>query len=255
MEFIKTVIEDRIAHIDLDRGKSNAFHTEMLTELEEAILAAEKNPAVEGMILHGKAGFFTAGLDLVTLYRYDESEIRKLFIQFFSTIKTLAKFPKPAVAALSGHSPAGGCVLAICCDYRVMAEGNFIIGLNEIPVGIIVPQSIFNLYSFWIGQAAAYRSLLTGKLFSPSEALAIGLIDEVVPADRIRTASLRKIKTITQFDQPSWKQCKQNFRIPLIAELEKENDTLIDQMLSHWWKPSSRAIVKTIIDNLTQKKS
>ena len=68
------------------------------------------------------------------------------------------------------------CVLAICCDYRIMAEGNFMIGLNEIPVGLIVPESIFHLYSFWIGKANAYRLLLEGRLLSPQEALKVGLV-------------------------------------------------------------------------------
>ncbi len=255
MEFIKTDIQERIAHIYLDRGKSNALHTEMLLELETAIQQAAVDPAIEGIILHGKEGFFTAGLDLVTLYQYNEAEIENLFIQFFSTIKTLVRFPKPAVAAINGHSPAGGCVLAICCDYRVMAEGPYILGLNEIPVGIIVPTSIFKLYSFWIGQADAYRYLLTGKLHSPEEALSIGLVDELVPVDRIRTAATRKIKTLTQFDKESWSQCKINFRTELLDELEKDNSTIIENMLHHWWKPSSRNIIKTIIENLTQKKS
>ncbi|MBK7640026.1 MAG: enoyl-CoA hydratase/isomerase family protein [Bacteroidetes bacterium] len=70
---------------------------------------------------------------------------------FSKFLITISKFPKPLVAAITGHSPAGGCIIGICCDYRVMAKGNYKIGLNEIPVGIIVPKGIMALYSRCIG--------------------------------------------------------------------------------------------------------
>src|SRR5690606_32452196 len=108
------------------------------------------------------------GLDLITLFEYDEAKIHEFWESFIALIYDLAAFPKPSIAAITGHSPAGGCVLALCCDHRVMAEGDYIIGLNEVPVGIIVPQCIFELYSFWLGSARASKFLLEGKLLAPN---------------------------------------------------------------------------------------
>lgn len=254
MNFIKTHIEDHIFHILLDRGKSNAMHYEMIVELADAIEEAKNNPAVEGLILSGKENFFTSGLDLITLFQYDEIQMRSFWTSFIDLLHRMVAFPKPMVSAITGHSPAGGCVMAICCDYRIMAEGDFIIGLNEVPVGIIVPESIFYMYSFWIGKGLAYRSLLEGKLFKPAEALEIGLVDEIVAFNRIQNAAMRKIKSLTQFEKNAWTTSKLNFRKELISELQKDQTQTINQVLDQWWRPSTRAILKTIIDNLTQKK-
>ncbi len=253
MDFIKTTVESRVSHIYLDRGKSNALHQQMLEELGASVADAENDPAVEGLILHGKEGFFSAGLDLVTLYEYDEAEVRRFWHTFMDVVRALVAFDKPAVAAISGHSPAAGCVLASCCDSRVMAEGDFIIGLNEVPVGLIVPESIFQLYGFWLGPARAYRYLLEGKLFKPQEALEVGLVDEVVDARRIRSAAEQQLRKFTQYERHTWRQSKRNMRRAVVAAFDVDQDETIETMLKQWWSPATRAIVKTIIDNLVKR--
>lgn len=255
MNYIKTKLEDHIQHILLDRGKSNAIHLELIQELLTVIEEAKTNPSIEGIVLSGKEHFFSSGLDLITLYGYNASQMEEFWKYFMLLIKELVSFPKPSVAAITGHSPAGGCVLAICCDYRVMADGDYIIGLNEVPVGIIVPTSIFSLYSFWIGQAVAYRSLLAGRLFKPSEALQVGLVDEVVPFDRIQNAALRLAKSVTQYERNAWQATKLNLRKDLIDLFSADHGPVVQQALVQWWRPSTRSIMETIIANLTQKKS
>jgi len=227
---------------------------EVIDELITAVDSAENDPAVEGLILSGKEGFFSSGLDLITLYGYNEEQMEHFWSRFMILLQKLVSFSKPAVSAITGHSPAGGCVLALCCDYRIMAEGEYIIGLNEVPVGIVVPESIFKLYSFWLGSGIAYRSLIEGKLFTPQEALAIGLVDEVVELSRIQNAALRKVKSVTQFEKNAWRNSKQNFRKDLLNSLKSNQQETITQVLDQWWRPGTRAIMKTIIENLTQRK-
>lgn len=255
MDFLRTKTEDHIYHILLDRGKSNAMDLQVVDELIEAIEIAESEPSIEGLILSGKEGFFSAGLDLITLYDYDEEQIRRFWSRFMLLLQKLAAFPKPAVAAITGHSPAGGCVMAICCDYRIMAEGEYVIGLNEIPVGIVVPQGIFKLYAFWLGEAKAYHSLLEGKLFSPNEAKEVGLVDALVPLARIQNSAMQKIKSLTQYERNAWQNTKSNFRKDLVKALRDNTEEAIEQVLQQWWRPSTRAVLKTIIENLTQRKN
>jgi 3,2-trans-enoyl-CoA isomerase len=253
MNTIKVTIKDRLSIITLDRGKSNALNGEMITELNDMLknIAADDN--IAGVIITGKEHFFSAGLDLITLYNYSEEEVSAFWKLFLNFVTTITAFKKPMVAAINGHSPAGGCVIALACDYRVMAEGKYIIGLNEVPVGIIVPNSIFNLYAFWIGQANASRSLLEGKLFTPEEALQAGLVDELVNPASILTAAERRIRKYMGMERNTWEQSKLNIRRDLIAATSADQSKDLDLMLKQWWSPATRSILKTIIDNLQKK--
>jgi 3,2-trans-enoyl-CoA isomerase len=253
MNTINVTIKDRLALITLNRGKSNALNREMITELTDMLHNISNDDNIGGVIIAGRENFFSAGLDLIELYGYNEEEAKSFWHLFLDFIAKITAFKKPMVAAINGHSPAGGCVIALACDARVMAEGKFIIGLNEVPVGIIVPESIFSLYSFWLGKGHATRSLLEGKLFSPEEALAIGLVDELVNQDSIMTAAERRIRKYMALEPNTWQQSKLNIRKELITATSADQSDALKIMLAQWWSPSTRNILKMIIDNLQKK--
>jgi len=253
MEYLKLEVKDQIAHMQLNRGSSNALHYPMLEELSDSLAAIQGNAAIGGLILHGTPGFFSSGVDLITLYQYNEEDIRRFWLKLLDVVKLFIAFDKPAVAAISGHSPAGGCILALCCDYRLMAEGDFIIGLNEVPLGIIVPHRIFRLYSFWIGQSKAYRYLLEGGLFKPEEAKKRGLIDDVVEPNRLVISAEKQVKKYLSFNWETWRQTKVNLRRELAQVFEQEATEEVEQVLKQWWAPETRAILKTVIENFKRK--
>jgi len=253
MNTIKVSVKDRLATITLARGKSNALNRELITELDDMLKNISADENIGGVILTGSAPFFSAGLDLVELYNYNEEEVKSFWQLFLAFTANLVSFKKPIVAAISGHSPAGGCVMALACDYRIMAEGQYIIGLNEVPVGIIVPNSIFQLYSFWIGKAEATQSLLIGKLYNPDEALKVGLIDELVKGESLLTSAERKIKKFMELERNTWSQSKLNIRHELIDAVSADQSATLDKMLEQWWSPATRHILKTILENLQRK--
>lgn len=254
MNTITVTIKDRLAIITLNRGKSNPLNREMVTELSDMFHNIENDENIGGVVVTGREDFFSAGLDLIELYHYNEEEAKSFWHLFLGFTAKITAFKKPLVAAINGHSPAGGCVIALACDARVMAEGKYIIGLNEVPVGIIVPDSIFKLYSFWLGQANAYRYLLEGKLFSPEEALSVGLVDEVVKPGGILTAAERKARKYMAFEVNTWQQSKLNLRKNLITVTSADQSKDLEVMLKQWWSPSTRAILKTLIDGLQKPK-
>jgi len=253
MNTINVTIKDRLALITLNRAKSNALNREMITELDDMLRNIENDSNIGGVVITGRGHFFSAGLDLIELYGYNEEEIAAFWVLFLQFTARITAFKKPLVAAVNGHAPAGGCIIALACDARVMAEGNYIIGLNEVPVGIIVPDSIFNLYAFWLGKGNASRSLLEGKLFSPGEAVNIGLVDELVNPDSIMTAAERKIRKYMALEPNTWQQSKLNIRKELIAATGTPQPDMLETVLKQWWSPATRAILKMLIDNLQKK--
>lgn len=253
MNTFQTTIQGKLVVISLDRGRSNAINHEMVKELAGYIKMLENDDSVGGVVLTGKEGFFSSGIDLIEAYDYNEAQSREFWVDFLALQCTLTAFRKPIVAAISGHSPAGGCILAICCDYRVMAAGAFIIGLNEIPVGIIVPDSVFNLYSFWLGQHKAYQYLMEGKLLKVDEALEAGLIDEISAPDHLMNAAVEKVTAYMKLNTVTWSESKLNLRRELIGKLKTDQTDTLNKMLEQWWAPATRQGLQTMIQNLKSK--
>lgn len=237
-------------YIQLHRGRANPINQAMVDELLEAFRDAAENESVAAVLLAGQPGFFSAGLDLIEIFDYNEAQIAHFWNSFAQLMYEMAAFPKPLVAAITGHSPAGGCVLACCCDYRVMSKGEkFRIGLNEIPVGIVLPRSIFNLFQFWVGSRQAYQSLMEGKLFSGAEAQAIGLVDELCPAEEVLSRAEAKLQQYASFARRTWSLSKQNLRADLLKKLHPEQ---VDMELTtrEWWSESTRKTLEQIIQRL-----
>jgi len=177
-----------IRELRLDRPPVNALTPELLAALGEAVEAAPATGA-RALVVSGRPGMFSAGLDVPHLLGLDRAGIEDLMASMFGTLRALAFSPLPVAAAVTGHSPAGGAVLALMCDRRVMAGGAadkpFRIGLNEIEVGLPVPPAIFAAMARRTGPREAERLCLEGLLVDSAEALRLGLVDELAPVDEV----------------------------------------------------------------------
>ena len=178
---VETIDHGAIRELRMARPPVNALDPALCAELGRAIGEAIAAGA-SGLVLSGGPKVFSAGLDVPFLVRLgeDRAALRSAWEGFFAVARALVHAPVPVVAALGGHAPAGGCVLALCCDYRVMASGPFSIGLNETQVGLVAPDGIQHLMRRTIGPRQAERLLVAGELVQAGQALAMGLVDELV---------------------------------------------------------------------------
>ena len=159
MEFIEQIQKDKYRIVKLNRPKVNALNASFVAEIRSCFKEAEEDDSVKGIILTGIPNIFSAGLDLVELYEYDRKKMRSFLEAFGSMHVELASFSKPLICAITGHSPAGGTVIAITADYRVMASGEqYRIGLNEVAVNVQISNRLIEAYSFWLGQQIIYCS-------------------------------------------------------------------------------------------------
>lgn len=253
MNTLNLEISAGIATLKLSRGKVNAINQEMVHELTQTILELKADDQVKGVILTGQGEYFSAGLDVFELFGYNEEQMLTFWRDYDRLMRIMVSFPKPLIAAVSGHCPAGGCILVLACDYRIMADGPYRIGLNEVPMGIVVPETAYHLYSFAIGRSKAYQYLLEGKLHTGSEALACGLVQELLPLSEVYSAAIKQMQVYFSFSQAVWAQSKLNFRNALLNRLRSDFQTTFEPTLKQWWSDESRKIMADVIAKLKGK--
>lgn len=173
-----------VREINMARPPVNALSLELLQALRGAV-ESSVHDGVRGIVLSGASGIYSAGVDIPTLLGKDRRGVREYWGELFALCATLARAPIPLAAAVTGHAPAGGAVLALFCDYRVMAEGAFKIGLNEVQVGLLVPECIQLALRRVIGRHRAERLLVAGTMLEADAALACGFVDELVPVEQV----------------------------------------------------------------------
>lgn len=247
--------KDNYIIVQLDRGKANALNQEMINELRQLIRETEADDSIGGIVLTGKPHFFSGGVDLLEVYYYDSEGIRNFWGSFLQLAAEMLAFSKPLVASITGHSPAGGCILACACDYRVMAAGEkYQIGLNEMAVGIAPRESILHLYAFWIGQHKAYQYLLEGYLMNGKEALEIGLVDELVALEQTLSQAEQKMQQYLKLPAAAFRQAKKSLKGGLVqamsANFENDLDLLHQQLMSK----ESRTIMGQVVQFLESRK-
>jgi 3,2-trans-enoyl-CoA isomerase len=178
--------EVRIRELRLARPPVNALNLELLRALTTAIAAAKDDAA---LIVSGQLGLFTAGLDVRSMLELDREAVSQVFAELWRVQRAIAFSPVPVIFALTGHSPAGGTVLAIHGDYRIMALGEFKLGLNEVQVGLLPGGPIHGAFRRLVGGHAT-QLLSRGALVDPATALRVGLVDELCEPVRVAARAL-----------------------------------------------------------------
>ncbi len=254
MNTLEVSYKEDYAIVHMNRGKVNAINFEMVTELRSLFKSLEANEAVKGVILTGKPHYFSAGLDLIELFEYDKKQIQAFFASFGALYLELVQFKKPFISAITGHSPAGGCVLAVTSDNRYMADGEkYVIGLNEVAVHIQISQNLTEIYAFWMGAGVASRYILEGKLLSGKEALAAGLVDELVPLDEVLDRAEKQMQLYLKADQEILLSTKAKVRKHLWDKLDLNAENALKEASELWWKPEIRAKMKAYVDSFSSK--
>src|SRR5271165_6259560 len=178
-----------VREVRLNRPPANALNLEVMAALRQAVEDAPQD-GIRALILSGTPGRFSGGLDVPMLLRLDRAAMAAVWRELYALLKALARSPIPIASAITGHAPAGGTVLPLFCDWRVAAQGDFRLGLNEVQVGIALPPIILSALRRQVGARQAERLAVTGVLISPQEALDIGLVDELVASERVVSRAL-----------------------------------------------------------------
>ena len=267
---IEIVERGAVRELRLARPPANALSPELMAALTAALAqaAAEASAAaasggVAALVLSGAPGMFSAGLDLPYLLTLDRAGIRVMWNNLYALLRTLAASPLPVVAAITGHSPAGGAVLAIHCDARVMADGDFRIGLNEVRVGLPLPPVIFAAMRRLVGPRQAERMCVSGALVLPAEAARIGLVDEVVPADQAVERAAAIAAELAALPRAAMAATRRLARADLVALYDDDGgqdagagrDREIESVLDSWFSVEAQTTMRSLVERLARKRA
>ncbi len=229
MSHIETTIAGELACVTLHRGKVNALNPAVVDELQARLDALEGDDGVRGLVLTGYGSFFSFGFDVPELYAFSREEFARFLERFTTLQRRLYLFPKPVVAALNGHAVAGGCMLAIACDRRVMAAGKGKISLNEITFGASAFAAVVEILQSRVGRRNAETVLLGGEMFEPQQALELGLVDRVVPAEELQQAAREEAQALAGRSPAAFRSIKQLLRGPAMERAQpREADSIRD---------------------------
>ncbi|MFK2905609.1 enoyl-CoA hydratase/isomerase family protein [Dyella ginsengisoli] len=249
---LNRITHDTIVELQLARPPVNALNLELLRSLRAALEEAPATGA-RGIVLSGAPGMFSAGVDVPALMGRERSEVRAFWREFFAVCAALARSPVPVVAAITGHSPAGGAVLSLFCDYRVMAEGPFKIGLNEVQVGLSVPTCIQLALRRVVGTYRAERLLVAGAMIESSQALACGMVDELTGVDQVTTRALHWLRELLALPAHAMLATRALARADL-ADAYADVDALpLDAFVDGFFHPQTQVVLQGLVDRLRKK--
>ena len=210
-ETITCTTRDNVAVITLDDGKVNAMTLPFFESLGGALDRAEQDGA-GALVITGRPGAFSAGLNLKVLPTLPPEELRRTLTAFGKTMLRVFTFPLPTIAAVSGHAIAGGAMLAFACDLRHLADGAFRLHLNETAIGLPLPT-----WAIMMGQSAVPNrwhtaALLHARAYTPAEALERGIADAVVPPERLLDGALAAAAPLAALDRAAYATSKARHR-------------------------------------------
>jgi enoyl-CoA hydratase/carnithine racemase len=242
----------RVRQIQLNRAPANALNRELIAQLTEQLSVAAHS--CDAVVVSGRAGMFSAGLDVPSLLQEDRDGMADFWRSFARLLRTIALMPVPTVFALTGHCPAGGIVMSLFGDYRIMCGGQFKTGMNEVQVGLVVSPVIKDATVRLIGPNATAKILVPGSLLSPEQAHEIGLVDEVEsdPESVIRR-SIELCEQLLALPANSMLATRALVREDLHALFDQDSSLEGDAFLQLWFSEDTQKTLNALVARLQKK--
>lgn len=246
MSYVRVSTHEGLAEITLDRGKVNALNEEVGRELAGCFRAAAEDAQVRAVVFTATGKFFSFGFDIPEFLDHSPEAFLAWLRKFTALYRELFAFPKPVVAALNGHCVAGGCMLALACDARLMAAGKGKISLNEIAFGSSLFAGSVEMLRYTVGSRNAERIACSGTMYAPEEALALGLVDRVVPAADLLPAARELARISGAKDPLAFRSVKALLRAPTLEEMARREEASLREFVDVWYSESTRENLRKV---------
>ena len=243
--------DNGIAILHMRHGKANALDTELCAALKDAL--EQSQSTAKAVVLTGEGKIFSAGVDLVRLL--DSDNYRRALLQSLAQVlERLFFYPRPVVAAINGHAIAGGCILACAADHRVMTQEAARIGIPELLVGVPFPALALEIMRATASAYHLQQLMYRGLTCEPSQALAWGLVDELVDTESVMTRARERASALAAIPTRSFELTKLQTRLPsrerLASPAAQEADA---QVLQAWNSPEVVTAIRQYVERTLGK--
>lgn len=242
MEQVWSHMEQSVAIIRLAKSLTNPIGMQLVNDLSAKVREARDDPEVHAVMLTGESDrFFSIGLDIPELIDYDKDKFAQFFRLFDQLCIDLYALPKPTVVAIRGHATAGGAILALTGDHRIMTSGRAVMGLNEVRLGVTVPYPADRMLRDLVGSRTARDIMEVGDFFEPTELLAMGLVDEVVPPDQVLFIARELATSLAASSAEAYAAIKANRTAPVVADIEAHLEAKQREFVDMWYSEHAQA--------------
>jgi enoyl-CoA hydratase/carnithine racemase len=249
---LEIIDHGKIREIRLVRPPANALNPELTEALAKAL--EEAGQAASAVIVSGRPGMFSAGLDVPQLIKLDREQMTSFWLSFSNMLGRIASMPVPTVFALTGHAPAGGIVMALFGDYRIMPRGAFKTGFNEVQVGLVVPPQVHRALVRLIGAHSAERILVAGELMDAQRAQEIGLVDELADdPEQVLRRALEWCEELLALPQPAMSISRAMARADLHQMFAESDAKDVGKFVEVWFGDSTRQTLRRLVEQLGKK--
>jgi enoyl-CoA hydratase len=235
-----------VIEIEMNAPAKNALGTETMNVLLEKVRAAKNEP----LLLTGAGDAFSAGLNLKEIASLDEAGMRRFLTLLETTLASLYLHPRPTVALVNGHAIAGGCLLALCCDWRVAVDDpKSKIGLNEVALGVLFPPRVLEIVRRRVPWRYLEEVVLGAGLVDPKNALRIGLVDEVFSKDEARAVAEKRLAARVALPAEAYAATKKMLRGATEQDLVSDADQAraIDAAIPAWIAPELKQRILAVL--------
>jgi len=242
---------DQIGILYIDTERNNAINDQFIRDANQLMDEAEADPAIRALVVTSShKAIFCPGVDLPSLMGCSGPEMRSFYQALTGIVRRKVAYPKPEVYALNGHTIAGGCMMALAGDYRLMARGRALFGLMEIDVGLAAPIGLVEMLQHFFGGRVAERVLLSGERFSPEAALALGLVDEVVEPEQLMDRAFEQARLLAGKPSAGYRRLKRYARQGLAARMHALDDAHLDELVDQWFSEETQRLVELAVQRM-----
>jgi enoyl-CoA hydratase len=249
---IERTVHGSTAVLRMAFGKANAFDLELLRALADA-LERENGTSERAVVLTGTGSIFSAGVDLKRVLDGGRGYLERFLPALDAGLLAAWRFEKPLVGAINGHAIAGGCLLAIACDARVLARGKASFGVPELKVGVPFPLLPMEMARTGFPNHLWSAALLAGRMFGPEECLALGLVDELCTPESLLARAVARAEELGAAPPEAFALTKRLLRLPVMEAYERHGARAAAETLELWDSKPVRAAIASYVERTLKK--